>query len=105
LICIYQGEREKPYQSRIATASAQTFPNAGGQKAQRHEGTLFNAILIHQMRDPGTDGTTGKDRNNDPGQGLGGNATLMDLAPAFVAQQLRPTPNLCYLYKRTWLRS
>ncbi len=67
----------------------QTFPSAGGQKAQRHEGALFNAILIHQMRDSGTDGATGKDRNNDSGQGLGGNAALMDLAPAFVAQQLK----------------
>jgi hypothetical protein len=71
----------------------QAFPNPGAQAGtNRNEGILFNAILKNHMRMPGPDGATDKDWTGDLGQGLPAAETLMNLAPAFVAQQLKPGP-------------
>jgi hypothetical protein len=68
----------------------QTFPNAGGQGTQRGEKALFNAILNNHMRISDVNVATDKEQNADMGQGLADNAaTLMNLAPAVAAQQLK----------------
>jgi hypothetical protein len=68
----------------------ETFPNAGGQSTHRNEGALFNAILKNHMRISYVNVATDKNQNADMGQGLADNAaTLMNLAPAVAAQQLK----------------
>ncbi len=64
------------------------LPNSTAQAGTyRKEGALFNAILMNQMHSPGMDVATDREFNADLGRGLVGNSTLMNLAPAFVAQQ------------------
>src|SRR5882762_10465279 len=65
----------------------QAAPNHGGQaSASRNENSLFNAILKNHMRVSGVDVPTDKGSNADVEQGIPASATLMNLAPAVLAQ-------------------
>ncbi len=66
----------------------QVLPNAAVQSGtNRTDGARFNAILKNHMRLANTDVAPDKEVNGDVGQGLTAAPTLMNLAPAFVAQQ------------------